>query len=92
MNALIANAYPVLGATGIDVLEKVRALLSGGLVFLGGAMIVWGAVSVGVNVREGSSGNGSAIAGAVGLIIGGAIICAAAIFFKTLDISWASAA
>lgn len=90
MYGIIARAsLPVVAATsGSAVLSKVVSHLTGGIGFLGGAMIVWGAVTIGINVHNGASGNGSAIASGVGVAVGGAIIAAAAAYFGTLDLSW----
>lgn len=86
--ALALAAHPVVAATGGEVLQKVVSLLTGGIGFLGGAMIVWGAVTIGINVHNGASGNGSAIASGVGVAVGGAIIAAAAAYFSTLPLGW----
>ena len=85
-----AKATPVLlaASTGGTVLSKVVKLLTGGIGFLGGAMVVWGAVSVGINVHNGASGNGSAIASGIGTAVGGVIIAAAAMYFSTLPLDW----
>lgn len=90
MYGIMAKAsLPVIAATtGSAVLSKVVSLLQGGIAFLGAAMIVWGAVTIGINVHNGASGNGSAIASGVGIVVGGAIIAAAAAYFATLDLSW----
>ncbi|MDO4596685.1 MAG: hypothetical protein Q4B30_06965 [Coriobacteriaceae bacterium] len=93
LNTAAMKYVPVMAKiTGSATLQKVVDMLSGGITFLGGGMIVWGAISVGVNIREGSSGNGSAVASSVGMIVGGAVIIAAAVFFKGLDLDWASGA
>lgn len=75
-------------SSGQDILTHVINLLKGGVGFLGAAMVVWGAVTIGINVHNGASGNGSAIASGVGILVGGVIISAAAIYFGTLDTSW----
>lgn len=90
LNTAAMKYVPVLGLSGAATLQKVVNMLSGGITFLGGGMIVWGAISVGVNVREGSSGNGSAVASSVGMIVGGAVIIAAAMLFRSLDLNWAT--
>lgn len=74
--------------TGSEILNQVINLLKGGIGFLGAAMVVWGAVTIGINVHNGASGNGSAIASGVGILVGGVIISAAAVYFGTLDTSW----
>ena len=51
-----------------------------------GFLIVWGAVSLGLAIRE--QQGGAQIASAISTIAGGAIIIAAAIYFGQLDTSW----
>ena len=53
---------------------------------LGGFLVVWGAVSLGLAIRE--QQGGSQIASAISTIAGGAIIIAAAVYFGMLDTSW----
>lgn len=72
------------------ILTNIKALLKGGIQMLGAVMVVWGGVTIGVNVHNGASGNGAAIAAGVGTLIGGVIISAAAFYFGTLDTSWVS--
>ena len=57
MYGIIARAsLPAVAATsGSAVLSKVVSLLTGGIGFLGGAMIVWGAVTIGINVHNGAA-------------------------------------
>ena len=89
--ALATAMMPVLADTNAaDILEKVKGLLTGGIGFLGAAMVVWGAVTIGINVHNGASGNGSAIASGVGVLVGGVIISAAAAYFGSLGTSWAT--
>lgn len=71
--------------TAANILGDVKNLLKDGISFLGAAMVVWGAVTIGINVHNGASGNGSAIASGVAVLIGGVIISAAAFYFGTLD-------
>lgn len=86
MMATRAAMIPV--DTGSEILTKVINLLKGGVGFLGAAMVVWGAVTIGINVHNGASGNGSAIASGVGILVGGVVISAAAVYFGSLDTSW----
>lgn len=74
---------------GIELLNMVKVLLSGGVGFLGAGMIIFGAVSIGTNVSGGAAGNGAAIAQGVATLVGGVIIAAAAVYFNMLDVSWA---
>ena len=63
--------------------QKKRSLC---VTFLGGFLVVWGAVSLGLAIRE--QQGGSQIASAISTIAGGAIIIAAAVYFGMLDTSW----
>lgn len=85
-----AAVVPVVGASAGEILNKVKDLLRGGIGFLGAAMVVWGAVTIGINVHNGASGNGSAIASGVAVLIGGVIISAAAVYFGTINIDFAN--
>ena len=69
-----------------DLLAQIIKLVSGCVTFLGGFLVVWGAVSLGLAIRE--QQGGSQIASAISTIAGGAIIIAAAVYFGMLDTSW----
>lgn len=73
---------------GPAVLEAILRLTNGFVTFLGGFLIVWGAVKLGMAVRE--QQGGQAIGEAIATIGGGAVIIAAAFFFNQLDINWVS--
>ena len=68
------------------MLANIISLVSGCVTFLGGFLIVWGAVSLGLAIRE--LPGGAEIACAISTIAGGAIIVAAAVYFGMLDTSW----
>lgn len=72
-----------------NILDQIKSLLQGGLAFVGGAMVVFGGVTIGINVHGSAQGNGGAIASGVAVLVGGAIVAAAAMYFGSLDISWA---
>lgn len=72
--------------SGSTVLSAIMTLATGFVTFLGGFLIVWGAVKLGMAVRE--QQGGQAIGEAIATIGGGAIIIAAALFFNQLDIGW----
>lgn len=87
----IAAAMRVMAnQSGSSMLTTIKNLLVGGCGFMGGGLIVFGAISLGMNIHNGASGNGAAIGSAVATIVGGAVICAAAVYFGTLDVSWAN--
>ena len=67
------------------MLSNIIGLVSGCVTFLGGFLIVWGAVSLGLAIRE--QQGGAQIASAISTIAGGAIIMAAAINFGQHDTS-----
>lgn len=71
---------------GWQVLSQIINLVSGCVTFLGGSLIVWGAVSLGLAIRENQGGPQLAIA--ISTIADGAIIVAAAVYFGMLDTSW----
>lgn len=68
------------------MLSQIINLVSGCVSFLGGFLIVWGAVSLGLAIRENQGG--PQLATAISTIAGGAIIVAAAVYFGMLDTSW----
>lgn len=72
--------------TSENMLANIISLVSGCVTFLGGFLIVWGAVSLGLAIRE--QQGGAQIASAISTIAGGAIIVAAAVYFGMLDTSW----
>lgn len=72
------------------MLAEVMSKLSGGIAFLGGALIVMGLVNLGMSLKDGAQGGGGQLAGAIAMIVGGGVIVAAAAYFGSLDTSWAS--
>ena len=68
------------------MLSNIIGLVSGCVTFLGGFLIVWGAVSLGLAIRE--QQGGAQIASAISTIAGGALSGAAAIDFGKLDTPW----
>lgn len=72
------------------MLDNVISLLSTGITFLGGILIVMGLVNLGMTIKDGMQGGGGQLAGAIAMIVGGGIIIGAAIYFGSLDTSFAS--
>ena len=72
------------------MLENVKNLLSDGVTALGGILIVFGLVNLGLTIKDGMRGGGQ-LSGALAMIIGGAIVVGAAVYFKT-GINWGSLA
>lgn len=64
-------------------------LLTQGMTFIGGALIVFGLINLGMTIKDGMQGGGGQLSGAIAMMIGGAIIIGASVYFGSLDISWA---
>ena len=73
-------------ASGNKLLNQIIKLVSSCVSFLRGFLVVWGAVSLGLAIRE--QQGGAQIASAISTIAGGAIIIAASVYFGMLDTSW----
>lgn len=71
------------------MLENVKNLLSDGVTALGGILIVFGLVNLGLTIKDGMQGGGGQLSGALAMIIGGAIVVGASVYFKT-GINWGS--
>ena len=67
------------------MLENVKNLLSDGVTALGGILIVFGLVNLGLTIKDGMQGGGGQLSGALAMIIGGAIVVGAAIYFGQLN-------
>ena len=72
------------------MLENVKNLLSDGVTALGG-ILIFGLVNLGLTIKDGMQGGGGQLSGALAMIIGGAIVVGAAVYFKT-GINWGSLA
>jgi hypothetical protein len=64
-------------------------LLTQGMTFMGGALVVFGLINLGMTIKDGMQGGGGQLSGAIAMMIGGAIIIGASVYFGSLDISWA---
>ena len=71
------------------MLNDVMSMLSQGIAFLGGALIVFGLINLGMTIKDGMQGGGGQLAGAIAMIVGGAVVIGAAAYFGSLDVSWA---
>lgn len=76
-------AYADTGQAGA-IVGNIASLLSQGIILAGSVMIVWGAVNVGMAVKDGSNGN--QLQQGIMWIVGGVIVAAAGGYF--LSISW----
>lgn len=74
--------------TAMQLLDKIKGLLVGGVGMLGAGMVVFGAVSIGTNLHNGAQGNGAAIAGGLATLVGGVIIAVAALSFGSMSTDW----
>lgn len=72
------------------MLNDVMSVLSQGIAFLGGALIVFGLINLGMTIKDGMQGGGGQLAGAIAMIVGGGIIVGAAVYFGSLDTSFAN--
>lgn len=70
-------------------LADVLKTLSGGITFLGGIMLVFGLVNLGLTLKDGMQGGGGQLAGAIAMLVGGGVIIGAGVYFGQLDTSWA---
>lgn len=70
------------------MLDNVIELLTQGIAFLGGILIVFGLINLGMTIKDGMQGGGQ-LAGAIAMIVGGAIIIGASVYFGSLDTSFA---
>ena len=72
------------------MLNDVMSMLSQGIAFLGGALIVFGLINLGMTIKDGMQGGGGQLAGAIALIVIIRIIVGAAVYFGSLDTSFAN--
>ena len=72
------------------MLEEVMAKLGGGVTFLGGIIVVFGLINLGTTLKDGMQGGGGQLAGSLAMIVGGGVVVGAAIYFGSLDTSFAS--
>ena len=73
------------------MLDNAVSMLTQGITFLGGVLVVFGLVNLGMTIKDGMQGGGGQLSGALAMIIGGAIVVGAAVYFKT-GINWGSLA
>lgn len=69
----------------MDMLPKVISLLTNGVTFLGGVLIVFGLINLGMTIKDGMQGGGGQLSGAIAMIVGGGIIVFAAAYFGSLN-------
>ena len=72
------------------MLSNVVSMLSQGITFLGGVLVVFGPVNLGMTIKDGMQGGGGQLSGAIAMIVGGAIVIGAAVYFGSLNTGWAA--
>ena len=63
-------------------LPEVMDLLGRGVEYIGAAVAIFGLVQLGLAIKDGSTGGGGQLAGAIAMMVGGAIVFAAGALFK----------
>ena len=71
------------------MLDNAVPMLSQGITFLRGVLVVFGLVNLGMTIKDGMQGGGGQLSGAIAMIVGGAIVVGAAVYFGTLSTGWA---
>lgn len=71
------------------MLDNAVNMLTQGVTFLGGALVVFGLINLGMTIKDGMQGGGGQLSGAIAMIVGGAIVVGAAIYFGQLNTGWA---
>lgn len=71
------------------MLDNAVNMLTQGATFLGGVLVVFGLINLGMTIKDGMQGGGGQLSGAIAMIVGGAIVVGAAIYFGQLNTSWA---
>lgn len=71
------------------MLDNAVNMLKQGVTFLGGVLVVFGLINLGMTIKDGMQGGGGQLSGAIAMIVGGAIVVGAAIYFSQLNTSWA---
>ena len=71
------------------MLDTAVTMLTQGVTFLGGVLVVFGLINLGMTIKDGMQGGGGQLSGAIAMIVGGAIVVGAAIYFGQLNTGWA---
>ena len=67
------------------MLDNAVNMLTQGVTFLGGVLVVFGLINLGMTIKDGMQGGGGQLSGAIAMIVGGAIVVGAAIYFGQLN-------
>lgn len=71
------------------MLDNAVNMLTQSVTFLGGVLVVFGLINLGMTIKDGMQGGGGQLSGAIAMIVGGAIVVGAAIYFGQLNTGWA---
>lgn len=71
------------------MLDNAVNMLTQAVTFLGGVLVVFGLINLGMTIKDGMQGGGGQLSGAIAMIVGGAIVVGAAIYFGQLNTGWA---
>ena len=71
------------------MLDNAVNMLTQGVTFLGGVLVVFCLINLGMTIKDGMQGGGGQLSGAIAMIVGGAIVVGAAIYFGQLNTGWA---
>lgn len=71
------------------MLDNAVNMLTQGVTFLGGVLVVFGLINLGMTIKDGMQGGGGQLSGAIAMIVGGAIVVGAAVYFGQLNTGWA---
>ena len=71
------------------MLDNAVNMLTQGVTFLGGVLVVFGLINLGMTIKDGMQGGGGQLSGAIAMIVGGASVVGAAIYFGQLNTGWA---
>lgn len=71
------------------MLDNAVNMITQGVTFLGGVLVVFGLINLGMTIKDGMQGGGGQLSGAIAMIVGGAIVVGAAIYFGQLNTGWA---
>lgn len=85
--AIMASPVAAMAADttqAASTFDSIKNVISTGLQAVGAAMVVFGAVTIGMNVSGAAQGNGGAISSGIATMVGGAVIAVAATFFKDI--------
>ena len=77
------------GEDGERTLEELVRLAAKPIAYIGCTVIFLGLIYLGINLRDGARAGGGELRKAIAMIVGGAIVVGAAIYFGQLNTGWA---